>query len=460
MFNKTKFLYCTHSCRNIIVRPQWLQRVSHTPVRFRAQYDENVNEISSTFTPLIVFINKISGGRKGETIYRRLIRLLNPRQIFLLDNDTNIKQALDIYSRLRNTRIAICGGDGSIGWVLSILADLYSSLNNPPVSICPLGTGNDLSRILGWGWCFDEKRLSSMLRHVSHAQPIPLDRWQITFEPVTIIDATERHRSRCGCFSYFLDHPKFVSQTNQRSYQNHSAPLNVRFTNYLSFGLDAAVVLDFHDKRLRHPSKFTSPFKNKLIYLNTSRTYFREFMLWRAWDLRPYMRLICDGKNLTDSLRHCHTVVLLNIPSYGSGTHPWGSRLFNRVSEQADDQTQSNRFRKFGHDTVHRTTTSDDMYEENTPTISYTTNATETIASGRQDISDHKIEVFGLDSIHMALIHIGFRGHRIAQCSEVRIELIRSMPVHMDGEPFYLPESIAINVTHAGQVLVLRKQND
>ena len=59
----------------------------------------------------------------------------------------------------------------------------------------------------------------------------------------------------------------------------------------------------------------------------------------------------------------------------------------------------------------------------------------------------------------MALIHIGFLGHRIAQCSQVRIELLHSMPVQMDGDPFYLPQYTAINVTHAGQVLVLSNNN-
>jgi hypothetical protein len=33
------------------------------------------------------------------------------------------------------------------------------------------------------------------------------------------------------------------------------------------------------------------------------------------------------------------------------------------------------------------------------------------------------------------------------------------MTAQMDGEPFYLPESVAVNVAHAGQVLVLRNEN-
>jgi hypothetical protein len=225
-------------------------------------------------------------------------------------------------------------------------------------------------------------------------------------------------------------------------------------------------VLDFHDSRTRDPSKFTSPFKNKLLYLNTSRKYFREFVLWRTWNLGTYMRLICDGKNLTDSLRHCHTVVLLNIPSYGSGTHPWSRTPANSAPTSITIHGQSDRCDQSTSSTSEGVDLSDYISKEckfattdksNTGGSATIFDTTDQI--GRQNIDDHKIEVFGLDSMQMALIHIGFRGRRIAQCSEVRIELIRSMPVHMDGEPFYLSESIAVNVTHAGQVLVLRNQD-
>ncbi len=103
-------------------------------VCFHASFTDDINTNDLSLTPLIVFINKLSGGQKGNIIYRQLIRLLNPRQVFLLENDTTVKQALDIYSSLYNTRICICGGDGTVGWILSILAETFSSRKNPPVS--------------------------------------------------------------------------------------------------------------------------------------------------------------------------------------------------------------------------------------------------------------------------------------------------------------------------------------
>ena len=82
-------------------------------VRRRQFYTENN-------TPLLVFVNSRSGGQQGVHLIRKFRRLLNPNQIFDLDV-TNPKTALQYLRYHPNLRILCCGGDGTVGWVLSAL---------------------------------------------------------------------------------------------------------------------------------------------------------------------------------------------------------------------------------------------------------------------------------------------------------------------------------------------------
>ena len=145
--------------------------------------------------------------------------------------------------------MVVCGGDGSIGWALSVMdlmniplgknqaTDFYAKQiqymtipNNishnvcfshiiesrPAIGIIPLGTGNDLSRILGWGGKLNDivivethtytgkqkhpdsavdkylskyilgryidKPLQSVLSEMMHAKVQNMDRWSIEAE--------------------------------------------------------------------------------------------------------------------------------------------------------------------------------------------------------------------------------------------------------------------------------------
>jgi diacylglycerol kinase (ATP) len=71
--------------------------------------------------------------------------------------------------------VIACGGDGTVGWVLSVLDQMV--LENPPsVAILPLGTGNDLARTMGWGGGYNNESMEAFLNKVIHGKVVRLDR--------------------------------------------------------------------------------------------------------------------------------------------------------------------------------------------------------------------------------------------------------------------------------------------
>lgn len=100
-------------------------------------------------TPLLVFVNRGSGGRQGAASLLHLRRVLSPHQVVDMDQG-NAEEVLQCFSTVGRFRVLVCGGDGTVGWVLSLL-DGAGLEYTPPLAILPLGTGNDLARALGWG---------------------------------------------------------------------------------------------------------------------------------------------------------------------------------------------------------------------------------------------------------------------------------------------------------------------
>ncbi|KAL8579647.1 hypothetical protein ACOMHN_025599 [Nucella lapillus] len=138
-------------------------------------------------SPLLVYVNtksgdNQSGDNQGVKFLRRFKQLMNPAQVFDLMNGGPYP-GLKLFQRFDSFRILICGGDGSIGWVLSEIdkLDLHKQCQ---VGVLPFGTGNDLARVLGWGAAFDDDtQLPAVLEKLEHSQIKMLDRWSIwTYE--------------------------------------------------------------------------------------------------------------------------------------------------------------------------------------------------------------------------------------------------------------------------------------
>uniref|UniRef100_UPI00398E92E3 diacylglycerol kinase eta isoform X2 n=1 Tax=Pristiophorus japonicus TaxID=55135 RepID=UPI00398E92E3 len=136
----------------------------------------------SCASPLLVFVNSKSGDNQGVKFLRRFKQLLNPAQVFDLMNG-GPHLGLRLFQKFDNFRILVCGGDGSVGWVLSEI-DKLNLHKQCQLGVLPLGTGNDLARVLGWGGsCDDDTQLPQILEKLERASTKMLDRWSImTYE--------------------------------------------------------------------------------------------------------------------------------------------------------------------------------------------------------------------------------------------------------------------------------------
>uniref|UniRef100_A0A4W4HD31 Diacylglycerol kinase n=1 Tax=Electrophorus electricus TaxID=8005 RepID=A0A4W4HD31_ELEEL len=129
-------------------------------------------------SPLLVFVNSKSGDNQGVKFLRRFKQLLNPAQVFDLMNG-GPHLGLRLFQKFDTFRILVCGGDGSVGWVLSEI-DALTLHKQCQLGVLPLGTGNDLARVLGWGSaCDDDTQLPQILEKLERASTKMLDRWSI-----------------------------------------------------------------------------------------------------------------------------------------------------------------------------------------------------------------------------------------------------------------------------------------
>mmetsp|Transcript_19920 Transcript_19920/g.57116 ORF Transcript_19920/g.57116 Transcript_19920/m.57116 type:complete len:878 (+) Transcript_19920:2-2635(+) len=251
-------------------------------------WEIDASAVPPSVTPVLVFVNAKSGGQLGASLLSEFFRLLNPVQVVDIQAERGPQRALLQFKPLADAnqlKIIVCGGDGTIGWVMDEMLKLYG--NSPerhvPVAVLPLGTGNDLARVLGWGASFDGD-IEKMLEKVLTSRLTVLDRWE-----VTAYDDKER---------------ELFSTT---------------FNNYMDVGIAARVALKFHQLREGHPNLFQTRFGNKLIYAQVG---FQDVFIDKLVDLRS-VKIVCDGEEVIFPEAHLEGIILVNIPFFAGGVPMW-----------------------------------------------------------------------------------------------------------------------------------------
>nr|XP_008386087.2 diacylglycerol kinase 5-like isoform X2 [Malus domestica] len=369
--------------------------------------------------PVIVFVNAKSGGQLGGELLLTYRSLLNENQVIDLGEKAPDKVLHKLYVTLetlksggdvlaaeieKRLRIIVAGGDGTAGWLLSVVSDLKLP-SPPPIAPVPLGTGNNLHFAFGWGKKnpgTDRQSVQYFLNQVKIAKEMQIDSWHIIMRMKSPTDDS------CDPIAPLeLPHSLHafhrVSQNdtlNMEGYQTFRGG----FWNYFSMGMDAQISYDFHAQRKLHAEKF----RNQLVNQGT------------------YLKLGCTQGWFCASLSH---------PASRNVAQQIKLRIMKRQGQWEDVLIP--RRKKM-------------QYRDLTPPY----------------VDDGLIEIVGFRDAWHGLVLLTSKGHgtRIAQANRVRFEFCKGAADHtfmrIDGEPWKQPlpaddDTVVVEISHFGQVSML-----
>jgi len=361
-------------------------------------------------TPVLAFVNSRSGVSQGPYLIHQLRRLLNPVQVVDLANEDPTR-ALRQFLELPRLRVLVCGGDGTAKWIMNCLEDIGPECW-PPIAILPLGTGNDLARVLGWGGGYNNESIVEFLAQVQRAHVVVVDRWELKLMP-----AGKAARTKM-----------------------------VTFNNYFGIGVDAQAALKFHHLREQKPQLFFSRLLNKLWYgMLGAQDLFRRTCV----SLPERVKIVADGNELILP-PHVQGVIFLNIESYGGGVKLWnvdgddGQGGGGGISDGSSSSAPSSDDGGGSDDEGKRPRKWRRRREQQQQQQQQQQQHQQIAAFTASSMQDGLLEVVAVNGVvHLGQLQVGLsKAVKLCQCREAVITTTRDLPMQVDGEPWPQARSI------------------
>jgi len=224
-------------------------------------------------------INPVSGGGQGKVVFDFLPEIMRSMDF----NEQEWQREFSVYESfeeqvkeaLASSECVIAvGGDGTATAVFSVLLR-YQEFKHVKIGIIPLGTGNDLARVLNLYDALVSRGLLYIVRKLVSAKSKNFDLWKVN-----------------GKFA---------------------------MANYFSAGVDARIAHDFNRDRTDGKITGKSVIKNKLHYV-------KKFFMDKNYRLKTGELRITDKKNekRVFPLKDNCSIIIGNIPSYAGGSNPFG----------------------------------------------------------------------------------------------------------------------------------------
>uniref|UniRef100_A0A7S3PR27 Diacylglycerol kinase n=1 Tax=Aplanochytrium stocchinoi TaxID=215587 RepID=A0A7S3PR27_9STRA len=261
---------------------------------------------------IVVMVNGKSGGNKAKAILDLNLESyrLNERTwvwIYNLFDVEGRKTAMEQLKQFQDNsktspRVVACGGDGTVKWVISLLE--ANDCLKVPVGVIPFGTGNDFSRVCGWGG-FTPKPLigkhmcafNRTVKNLSLSETHMFDVWKI-----------EILLKNNGKFLTVKDKKEVLceKETNEKVMVHE-------MINYFSIGADASIVFEFEKNRKN------TQLKNKVEYAKQGT----KQLVSAPAKLQKYIGKIQSNETEIDAKLGRKFLVWQNIGSYGGGMDIW-----------------------------------------------------------------------------------------------------------------------------------------